>query len=279
MLIRNLARILLVTIILCTLLIGVSSAAEPEGKSSNPIFSITPRVWYASMNMNNYNESTISQGTTKSMNMLLYGATLTLSPPVWPQIDFLLTGLHGTADNTGRGVSTAGYTSDWRTNATRTDIELLARYRIKDSPVNVFAGLRYLEYDTDENFITPGFIWTATDSSKRTRERTYWIPEIGVGLTGDITGSGRHRLFGNITLGYAFGKQKVGNPKPSYDGSEDSNDNGVTVDTNVGYELTIIKHLAFHVRYRAFVMKNQDYTDSSSYSVIHGPEAGFKLSF
>lgn len=300
MVIRNLVKWLLVVLLMCSLLIGTSFAADQDDqaakpddqvvksddqiaksevkteKPGNPWFSITPRVWYTSMNVNNYSSSVTYQSTNNELQILLYGATIAISPAFLPQTDFLLTVLYGTGNTTGSIVTIAPFAGDYKVDATRTDIELLSRYRIRDTAVNIFYGLRYMRYDNEDTFAN--FISGRTGTNKQKTEREYWIPEIGAGFTSDITGNGRHRLFGNATLGYAFGTQKYVDTQASYLGDVTVTKNGIVIDANVGYELNIIKYLSFHLRYRGTFIQGSD-TDSKNYNVMHGPEIGLKVSF
>jgi len=293
MVIRNLVKWLLVVLLMCSLLIGTSFAADQDDqaakpgdqavkseikteKAGNPWFSLTPRVWYTSMNVNNYSSSVTYQSTNNELQILLYGATIAISPAFLPQTDFLLTVLYGTGDTTGSFV-TVGGAGDYNVDATRTDIELLSRYRIRDTAVNIFYGLRYMRYDNEDTF-AEGVHLERTGTNKQKTEREYWVPEIGAGFTADITGNGRHRLFGNATLGYAFGTQKYVDTQASYLGDVTVTKNGIVIDANVGYELNIIKYLSFHLRYRGTFMQGSD-TDSKNYNIVHGPEIGLKVSF
>ena len=311
MVIRSLVKWILVVLVMGSLLIGTSFAADKDDqavtsndvavksgdqavksydqvakpeekteKAGNPWFSITPRAWYTSMNVNNYSSSVITQSTNKELQILLYGATIAISPTFLPQTDFLLTVLHGTGETTGSFVwfNVVGTAGDYKVDATRTDIELLSRYRIRDTAVNIFYGLRYIRLDNEETFTTQGPIWSETGTNKRKIEREYWIPEIGTGFTADVTGNGRHRLFGNATLGYGFGKRTFIDTKASYTGDATATGSGISIDANVGYELNIIKYLTFHLRYRGTFFQGND-ADSKSYDVIHGPEIGLKVSF
>lgn len=99
---RNLVKTLVVVVLLQPLFVGMSFAAETGAKSTNPIFSVTLRDWYTTMNMTDYNPSFTVQGTVKEMSIPLYGATITVSPESLPQTDFLLTIFRGTGDTTGR---------------------------------------------------------------------------------------------------------------------------------------------------------------------------------
>lgn len=233
-----------------------------SGRSSiSDLISVTPRVWITHVN------PTESSGFDSSAVLVpMYGGSITITPPSAPDFSIVATAFYGKGE--GEAFGRDADVLDGDSEITRTDIELLLRYRIPETQLIVFGGPRYVTYD--QNFEFDSFDVDTTSK--------IWIVEAGIGAFGDITESGRHRFFGNLTLGLAFDTFESKTDRDlSFDGKEDQTTG--TVDVNLGYQYLIADWVSFNFRYRMFTIFTEDDFEQSDLTTIHGPELGLALRF
>lgn len=249
-------KLLMCVVCLIPLPQTVSAAEEAEEATAGVIF--TPRIWFGFVD--NVNESNTSDG---QIYMPLYGGTITVIPSFAPNLNFLLTGLHGTADGSFLNQTPRSFgTLDME----RTDIELLMRYNFPGTKVYALFGPRYVTVDTDKT--SPGF---------KSQNHAYLLVfEAGLGMVADITDDSLNRLFGNIVFILA-------NNSFDYEDSDGLRLSDTNVDFgfdfNMGYQYWITSYANISVRYRGFFLtQNNDFNQTEVFA-IHGPEASVGFVF
>jgi len=234
-------------------------------------FSVTPRVWLASFSYPYEDGSSY-----EDFFLPMYGATVTVSPAAAPNFSFLLTVLTGSGD--GDGVFIDNGVEDANLDVDRTDAELLARYVIPETSFSLFGGLRYITFEADSKGTEP--MEGRNDVFRSETDTDLWIAELGMGITANITESGRHRFFSNVTFGLAFSDSDWSDNKGNKSSGDDSNP---SLDFNAGYQANINERIAFDARYRVFALRNNtDIADGVAQDkmiVIHGPEIGVTVRF
>jgi len=238
------------------------SATKSNGQDSIGDFvTFTPRVWITHTNL------TESEGFDAGAVLVpMYGGSITLTTPRTPNFSLLATAFYGTGEGDAFGSELA--TGEGDSDVERTDIEILLRYHIPDTQLIVFGGPRYIIFDREFEF----------DSFDVDHTSEIWAIEAGVGTFGNLTDSGRHRFFGNFTLGVAFeAYESKTNNDNIFDGKEDST--GVSIDVNLGYEYLLADWVNLNLRYRTFVIFTEDDFEQSDLTTIHGPELGVALRF
>ena len=116
---RAIGGLFFVFFILTMFSLEAGFAAEKEDK---PVISITPRLWYTNMNINEYNPSTTYQETWKHLNIPIYGVTFGFAPKSLKSTEFLLTVLHGTGNTQGTVVNANGNTTPATVDLKRHDL-------------------------------------------------------------------------------------------------------------------------------------------------------------
>ena len=244
----------------CLSLFICSSAFAQDYETENSIINLTPRIWYSYVNLSSEDYS-----STEMFALPLYGATLAVTPRSTPNWHYLLTGLYGEGD--GETVSAYG---NGKRDVERLDIELLARYNFPGRNFSLFVGPRYVKFDQTLN--VPSF---TTDLQSK-----IYIFELGLGTHADLTEDGRHRLFGNFTLG-------LGRLEWDYSDSDGltSSDSyfAPAIDFNTGYQYAITASTNVSLRYRLFSIVTKPEVASGyeqkKLETIHGPELTFTVAF
>jgi len=236
-------------------------------------FSITPRVWFTNVNTNLYDNGLGASGHSleSTAQVPLQGATITYAPKKFPGIDFLATGLYGTATTNFVDANEFGNT-DW----SRLDVELLVRKDIPDTTVKLLAGFRHIKYTNDQR-LTSGGIYSTTGSRLKEFYLSMYFGELGLSGFNNITPNGKHRMFWN-TIG-GLGYSKSDRPNRKADGGTRGKEAFLwTGDINVGYAYTINKNFGANARYRSFITASHIAGEPSdareSFIVVHGPELG-----
>lgn len=238
-------------------LIICSSVFAAEDSEDKTFFRLTPRIWFSFANTVNDEDS-----STEMFSLPMYGATLAVIPKGAPNLNFLLTGFYGE----GNGEFLTAFEPPGETQAERADIEFLVRYNFPGKNFSIFAGPRFVGFYKED---MAGSFWAETDT-------TVWVAELGIGTVTNITDDGRHRFFGNFTLGAA---------SMEYD-YEDStgwteSDSGVypSVDFNFGYQHSIGLSSSFSIRYRGFIILEENDFGQKRLDTFHGPEIAFTINF
>jgi len=191
-----------------------------------------------------------------------------------------------TGSGDGDGVFTVGgegdglflfLNEDAHIDADRTDAELLVNYAIPETSFSVYGGLRYVAFDYDQKGTIPYKTGTGGFDVFRSETQTdLWIAELGLGAAVNITETGRHRFFSNITFGMAF---------LDWDYSDNGgyvssgNDSSPMLDFNAGYQYNINERIGFSARYRLFTISYDTGYNQDKLTTIHGPEIGFTVRF
>ena len=235
------------------LLCGTAIADEQE--ESDTVFQITPRVWLSYLNIVNDEET-----STDAIFLPLAGLTASLSPT--RNLNLIVSGYYGTGDadyvNTVEGTGT--------TEVQRMDIEFLVRYNLPGKYISIFAGPRYVEINEENK--ANGF--KATDDS------TIWLAELGLGAAANISDSGRHRLFANFMAAAAFSDYEY---EDTNGFKESGSGTYPAFDFNLGYQYIIGTHFSFNIRYRAFLIYEENDFEHMRLNTLHGPEFALTLSF
>jgi hypothetical protein len=245
------------------------TSAKSTGRSSvSDIVSIMPRVWITQVNL--AESAAFDDG---AVIVPMYGGSITVTPPGTPNFSIVATGFYGK----GKGEACAGDfcppEEELSSKIERTDIEILFRYHLPETQFVVFGGPRYVTFDTSYEF--DEFPSIGVDETS-----DIWVLEIGGGAFANLGETGRHRFFGNFTLGVAF-EDYESKPKVEFGifETEKSSDTTGTIDLNFGYEYLLVDWASLNFRYRMFNFFTTDDFFQADLTTIHGPELGLALRF
>jgi hypothetical protein len=242
------------------LILGVAicaSAFAADDSEDKTFIRLTPRIWFSFANTINDEDS-----STEMFYLPMYGVTLTVTPKGAPNYNFLLTGFYGE----GNGDFRTAYDPPGETEAERVDVELLVRYNFPGKNFSIFAGPRFVGFDKKD---MAGSFFANTDT-------TVTLAEIGIGNVTNITDDGRHRFFGNFTFGVAFANYDY------YDSTGwTESDSGTypAIDFNFGYQYSIGLSSSFSLRYRGFIIFDENDYEQIRLNTFHGPELAFTINF
>lgn len=220
------ARRLGVALITPSAVSAVILSATAAQAQDRPRFSVSPRLYYVSIT---------GPDQEKPLEMALAGLSASFS--IAPQWDITATGLYGKGET--------GSFDGTRTNdSTRLDLELVARYRIPESPTYLTGGYRQLGVDDE-----------MTISGVRTSDSEVMMRAVqfGAGFATRIPKSGRHAAFANVNLGGGtFEREEF-----RYDTSETITADGTLalIDTNVGDQYAFNGWVAASARYRVIALR------------------------
>lgn len=250
--------ILKTSVILLSLIICSSSFAS-EATEAQTGFRLTPRLWLSFIDLQDDEDT-----TTEAYFMPMYGLTASVTPKGAPNVNFMLTGLYGEGEGEFYGAWVGGGEGD--TEGERTDIEFLVRYNFPEKNFSIFAGPRYVTFDKKDSV---GSFRAETDT-------TIWVVEVGAGTVTPISDDGRHRFFANFTVGAAFRDYDY----KDTDGLDES-DSAIypSIDFNFGYQCSIGASASFSIRYRVFMLMEENDLDQLKHNAIHGPEVAFTINF
>lgn len=244
------------SVVLLSLIICSSSFAS-DATEAQTGFRLTPRLWLSYMDLQD------DAGTsTEAYFLPMFGLTASVTPKATPNLNFMLTGLYGDGD----GEYVNQWYGDGDTEGERTDIEFLVRYNFPDKSFTIFAGPRYVTFDSKA---TAGVFRAKTDAS-------IFIIEVGAGTVTPISDDGRHRLFGNFTIGVAFTDYDY---KDTEGWDESDSATYPSIDFNFGYQYSIGASYSFSTRYRAFMLVEENDLDQMKHNAIHGLEVAFTTNF
>ena len=229
--------------------------------SIRDVVSITPRVWITQVNL------TESENFDSGAVIVpMYGGSITITPPNFKNFSLLATGFYGTGKGEAFGRDPDVQEGDSKIE--RADIEVLLRYRIPETQLIVFGGPRYVSFDQS-------FEFSSFDVDQKSK---IWVIEAGIGAFANLTDNGRHRFFGNLTIGAAF---EAFESKSEQEGVFVGKENQTTasVDLNLGYEYLLADWVDLNVRYRMFTIFTEDDFVQDDLTTIHGPELGLAFRF
>jgi hypothetical protein len=245
---------------------SVGSAAPSSAEMGDQSWvSVTPRTWLAFVDTIDYDV------LVKKIEFVpMFGGSVAITPPMLPGFSVIFTGLYGTGGDYALFRDLSLVPSPVKTDADieRRDLELLLRYQIPDSPVSVFLGPRFVDFDEEYTF----------GAFRLKSESEVIAIEVGLGVAGDLDDDGRHRYFGNIMTGAAFEDSTYQDnvyPTPEVD-SEKTNP---MLDLNLGYQYAPTSWLSMSLRYRLFVLFGEDDFGQSTPFSTHGPELGLTMRF
>ncbi len=116
--------------------------------------------------------------------------------------------------------------------------------------------------------------------------------ELGLGTVAEMSESGRHLLFSNFIFGLAYTDWKAhsqvyqnGVLDPSLSdlvgipgGQLAGHHMGGTLDANMGYQYSG-SHLGINIRYRIFMISEENALEQTQFTTLHGPEVGLVIRF
>lgn len=194
------------------------------------------------------------------------------------------------------------------TEADRLDIEFLIRRIFPDKWFSLFFGPRYAHWKETTSgtvgyTLTVGPIPTllgdigpfSDEQSAKFAldlESDFYAFELGIGTVAEMSESGAHRLFTNFVVSAAYQSWEatpnlfdyqialetvadfIGLPEAKISGDHI----GTSIDTNVGYQYSG-ERLALDLRYRLFMVVEQNYLEQTQFTTLHGPELGISVLF
>lgn len=260
---------------------GVSRAGEEEDTFLSGL-SVTPRLWLSFFNFTDEDDA-----SREVSFMPLYGGTIRFSPALipgaedlWPNVDFLLTGFHGTAEadvifsDTLATVGSVKLLGE--SDQERTDIEGILRYHFPNG-VSIGAGMRYVLITLDDSFST------TFGTYLRRSEVELWLGEIGTSVSTELSEDGLHRGFGNFVLvggsitGSFRENRSIVPGNPNF--NSDFSDFVYGADANVGYQFWFLPNANVSLRYRAFILLAENDFGLVKTTTVHGPEASIGFVF
>lgn len=221
MIIRN-RQIIILVAILSILFVSKAFAATSDSQ-----WTVTPRLWTPTISTED--DNTINRFLDQDID--LYGLSIDYKPTDLDQYSFAFSYFTSadeyplvidSIDPFGNEVESIG-------DQKREDLEILVRYQVPNSIVNLNLGYRAVrasgnlvfDYDTETDLI-----------------------ELGVGFGAPMYDySDRHFLFAYLILG--FGDEKI---TPRSDQSHHAN----TLDLNLGYQYRLSDSVSLNLRYRNF---------------------------
>jgi hypothetical protein len=245
-----------VSVLFLGLIICTSAFAADDSEDQTSV-RLTPRVWLSFANIVNSEDS-----STEMFFLPMFGATLAVTPKGAPNYNFLLTGFYGEGSGDFRTASDPPGDTD----AERVDVELLVRYNFPGKNFSVFAGPRFVSFYQED---LAGSFFAETDT-------TVLVLELGVGTVTDMTDDGRHRLFGNFTLGAGFIDYDY---EDSTGFTESGSGTYPAIDFNFGYQYSMGSASSFSIRYRGFIIFDENDFDHTRLNTFHGPEIAYTFNF
>lgn len=253
--IRGLSILSVVLALLGILVSPIASAQDSDGAS----FAISPRIYYTFIDTSDWSEVA---------DVLMGGLSLTFGP-AGGNWDLTLNGLDGSGDSDWTALSEnpfTGWGDTGQYEIDRADYEALWRYRLKDSPVYIGLGVRYIE--VEEQFIGDTLGLVEVDTTE------ILLGEFAVGFSTQASEGSRHSMFGNLLVGIGQFDGLVAEV-----GVVDIEDDGssLMIDTNIGYQFVINQTTSISTRYR--VIGVQSSGEEDTVVVVHGPELAFTFRF
>jgi hypothetical protein len=209
-----------------------------------------------------------------------YGASVSIAPPMLEGVSFLLMGLYGVGDGSGRynpSIFDKGLALD--VDLERIDVEGLLIYQIPDLPVYVFVGSRYVSLEEKMDGSDDG---RSVDFKV---ENEVTIVKAGIGASGSLSENGNHRIFGNGSVGLGFSHNKtrfrlaLTNVPVDIESRTNEKTKTPTMDVNVGYDYSFLGSLGLQLRYRVSMVFIDDLLNLNTTLVTHGPEISLAKSW
>jgi hypothetical protein len=253
--------------VLCVV-VGLSSVAAQEEAQSESTFSITPRIWFGNLDQVEGEGERI-----EAFVIPLAGLTLTFSPRSLPNTNFLLTILAGEGDGDFVYYQIPGGTAE----AERLDIEFLVRRNFPNRTFSFFYGARFIEFDDTNTIMCSSCFFAPFYKAEATSN--VLVAEVGVGGVSDITEDSRHRLFGYVTLGYAYSDWEWEAIEGGTPFTEDGTGTDLAWDLNFGYQWHISPKISFSGRLRGFFIPEKNDEGLEKLTSILGPDFALTIRF
>lgn len=226
---------------------------------------LSPRIWIAQVQTPD-----TPSFFRESYLVPSYGASLSITPPMLKGLSILLVGLYGKGEGDGRYFSAGifGTSISLDVKFERIDVEGLLIYQIPGAPIYVFIGSRYvrLEEHMDGS--------NATTSVDFEVDNEITIVKAGFGASGSLSEDGKHRLFGNASVGVGFAdvKTRFRLEPAGLDIRRGGKNESPSLDVNVGYDYSFWDSFGLQLRYRVSMVFLKDFIDQEATDLTHGPE-------
>ncbi|MBU1701919.1 MAG: hypothetical protein KJ970_07275 [Candidatus Eisenbacteria bacterium] len=247
----------------------------------------------------------------------MLGATLSIRPGFASNYSLLVTGFYGEGEGDilipGSAyessvfiplvgtvpVSLAFPDVQGTTKAERMDFEFLICRTFPGKWFSLFFGPRYASWSETSAgqvgytlAINNSVAQDATADLILDLDSEFFGFEFGMGVVGEMTDSGRHRLFSNFIFGAAYTEWEstgrieqgiippltflefLGLPEPKLSGEHFN----TSLDANLGYQYSGDR-LGFSARYRVFVLVEENVFEQTQFTTLHGPELGLSYTF
>ena len=249
---------------LSVIVVSMASMFLPISAShagDNVNFAISPRVYLTWIDTSDYSEVA---------SVTLGGLSLTVGPSSgnW---DVTINGLAGSGDSDWTELADGVWNPFWgpesgKFEIDRDDYEILYRYRLKDSPVYIGFGGRFIDVQEDYVHNSTGLI------ERDTTEIT--LAEFAVGFSTQASEGSRHSVFGNLLVGigtFDYLAVELAEPDWADDGT------AMMLDANIGYQYVMGDSVTFSTRYRVIAVQSMGFEDQQD--TVHGPDLAFTFRF
>jgi len=247
--------------------------------------SVSPKIWMTVENFNAFENAVLRNKTAdrqisirEQVNIPLVGAAVTFRPGDAP-FDILFNFYGGSTTGDFYAVATTAATEevDGTYELKRTDVEMLIRWLPENKPWNLFTGFRLNSFK-DTQKITSAHFWNATGTTKLVTDTSILLLEMGAGFQAPIDEEGRHRFFGNTTIGFGSFRSEISNATTVVK-KNITKGTAAAWDLNTGYEVFFGDMFSLSARYRMYAKPTSPMNDGYNLTVIHGPDLGATLRF
>jgi hypothetical protein len=253
--IRGLSILSVVLALLGILISPIASAQDNDGAN----VAISPRAYFTFIDTSDYSEVA---------EVLMGGLSVTFGP-AGGNWDLTLNALIGSGDSDWTALSENPFTGWGQTgqfDIDRADYEVLWRYRLKDSPIYIGLGARFV--DIEEQYIGDIDGLVEVDTTE------VWLGEFAIGFSAQASEGSRHSMFGNLLVG--IGQFDGLAAEVSVADIEDDG-SALLFDANIGYQFVINQTTSLSTRYRVIALQSSGEEDALD--VVHGPELAFTFRF
>ncbi len=239
-------------------------SADEGASGSVSWLNIEPRFWASFVKTVNFDNL-----AKEVIFVPMGGASVTLTPPGFSNFSLLVTGLYG--QGSGAAVEDGFVGAD---EIERIDVEGLIRYRLPDTNLSIFTGARYVTFNETICEVSP-----CVRSLSIINDTQLILVEFGVSGFGNLTPSGRHRIFGNMIAGVGFRETDYVDPR-DFSSAFSESQTEPSFDLNIGYQFLATDMISLSFRYRAFMyFVAQNDFGLGDILLAHGPEFGLSVRF
>jgi hypothetical protein len=268
----------------------VFTAAEPHPDESHKDasafhVSVTPRFQYTFTDLtgigNDAARLTDSIIELSTLQLPLFGGTLQLGRDDW-NTDFVLTTYYGQGSGTLKLVAAvplpppfpgpAAFVGEGTYDASRFDIEALARYHIPDTSAYFLYGLRYVRVDVTAT--VPGAVLPTTGGATIEAVDDQYLIEVGGGASAPLNASGSWAIFTNFVAAADYSRISI--PNRVDEGKLARAFLGPELDVSAGVTYALSDVAMAAARYRAIMALT---STNGNFQIIQGPEISLTYRF